>query len=63
MQDVLELGVEARMNHPGTIGNGNWQWHLEPGEADDAAAERLRRATAESGRLLAARRPALVASA
>jgi 4-alpha-glucanotransferase len=62
MQDVLELGVEARMNHPGTIGNGNWQWRLEPGEADDAAAERLRRATAESGRLLAARRPALVAS-
>jgi 4-alpha-glucanotransferase len=63
MQDVLGLGGEARMNHPGTVGNGNWQWRLQPGEADGAAARRLRNATRASGRLLAARRPVLVASA
>ena len=30
MQDVLELGSEARMNRPGELG-GNWAWRLEPG--------------------------------
>lgn len=28
-QDLLGLGSEARMNRPGTIGNGNWKWRLE----------------------------------
>ena len=48
MQDVLGLGREARMNHPGTVGNGNWQWRLEPGQAagrrPSACARRPRRA-------------------
>ena len=30
MQDVLNLGSEARMNYPGTIG-GNWGWRMKPG--------------------------------
>ncbi len=61
MQDVL--GSEARMNNPGTVGNGNWQWRLEPGQASRAAAERLHEATDESGRLAHVARRALAASA
>jgi 4-alpha-glucanotransferase len=63
MQDVLGLGDEARMNHPGTVGNGNWKWRLEPGQASPEAAERLRQATAESRRLVRVARRALAASA
>lgn len=63
MQDVLGLGSEARMNHPGTIGNGNWQWRLEPRQASAETAERLREASAESGRLVRAPRPAVAAYA
>jgi 4-alpha-glucanotransferase len=63
MQDVLELGDEARMNNPGTVGNGNWQWRLRPGQASAEAAERLREATAESGRLARVGRRALVVTA
>jgi 4-alpha-glucanotransferase len=51
MQDVLGLGDEARMNHPGTVGNGNWQWRLEPGQLSAGLAAKLREATAESRRL------------
>ena len=29
MQDILNLGTEARMNYPGTIG-GNWLWRMKP---------------------------------
>ena len=46
MQDVLGLGAEARMNHPGTVGNGNWRWRLEPGQTSPAA----RRAAAQGDR-------------
>jgi 4-alpha-glucanotransferase len=51
MQDVLGLGEEARMNHPGTVGNDNWRWRLEPGLLSSGLAARLREATAESKRL------------
>jgi 4-alpha-glucanotransferase len=30
LQDILQLGSEARMNTPGTVG-GNWEWRSEPG--------------------------------
>jgi 4-alpha-glucanotransferase len=62
MQDVLELGGEARMNTPGTFGGGNWQWRLEPGQATLEVAERLREATAESRRLAPVAHEALVAA-
>jgi 4-alpha-glucanotransferase len=62
MQDVLELGAEARMNEPGTFGGRNWQWRLEPGQASAEAAERLRDATAKSRRLAPVARRALVAA-
>ncbi|QWU99775.1 4-alpha-glucanotransferase [Francisella salimarina] len=28
VQDILELGSEARLNTPGTVGEPNWQWML-----------------------------------
>ena len=48
-QDVLGLGSEARMNHPGRIG-GNWQWRLEPGQLTPALARRLRPLARQHGR-------------
>lgn len=50
VQDVLGLGSDARMNHPGTDA-GNWEWRLEPGQLDADAAESLRAMIEASGRL------------
>jgi 4-alpha-glucanotransferase len=50
LQDVLELGSEARMNTPGQL-RGNWCWRLEPGQLTDTHAERLRALVEASGRL------------
>jgi 4-alpha-glucanotransferase len=63
MQDVLGLGDEARMNHPGTVGNGNWQWRLAVDALTPETARRLREATAGGGRLAARGRPELAAFA
>jgi 4-alpha-glucanotransferase len=49
-QDVLGLGSEARMNMPGVAG-GQWRWRLRPGALTPALARRLRRLTADAGRL------------
>jgi 4-alpha-glucanotransferase len=49
MQDLLGLGSEARMNHPGTLG-GNWEWRLRPGQASARIARRLAHLTALYGR-------------
>ena len=46
VQDVLELGSEARMNRPGVVG-GNWGWRLQPGQLGPEVARRLR-ASAEA---------------
>jgi 4-alpha-glucanotransferase len=40
MQDVLQLGSEARMNIPGTE-NGNWTWRFEWNELPTDLAPRL----------------------
>jgi 4-alpha-glucanotransferase len=40
LQDVLDLGPEARMNLPGTEG-GNWQWRYDPAALTTDRAERL----------------------
>jgi 4-alpha-glucanotransferase len=53
LQDVLGLGDKAQMNHPGTIGNGNWQWRLEPSQLDHEVARRLLQATLEANRATA----------
>lgn len=49
MQDILDLGSEARFNTPG-VGEGNWAWRLDrlPGTE---VAERLHRMTELAGRL------------
>lgn len=41
MQDYLELGSEARINIPSTLGL-NWRWRLLPGQFNRELAERIR---------------------
>ncbi len=40
LQDYLELGGEARMNLPGSLGT-NWTWRTEKGSFSDALAEKI----------------------
>lgn len=40
LQDILGLGVEARMNMPGTA-SGNWGWRFTPDQPTPAHAHRL----------------------
>jgi 4-alpha-glucanotransferase len=46
MQDLLGLGSESYMNHPGTTG-GNWQWRMK----DDALSGLLEKDLLEMTRL------------
>ena len=41
LQDVLVLGSEARMNHPGRA-DGNWSWRFRAEELTDERLNRLR---------------------
>ena len=50
MQDLLELGSEARMNFPG-IATGYWGWRLQQGVLTESLAERLRSLVMDCGRL------------
>ena len=49
LQDVLNLGVEGRMNLPGTAA-GNWRWRCTEEMLSTPAFERLRDLTLASGR-------------
>jgi len=49
LQDVLDLGSEARMNLPGRPG-GNWGWRCRREQLTDAVQERLRDLTETYGR-------------
>lgn len=49
MQDFLELGSEARMNIPSTLG-GNWQWRMRSDALTDELAEEIRELTRIYGR-------------
>ncbi|MBI1855262.1 MAG: 4-alpha-glucanotransferase [Chloroflexi bacterium] len=40
MQDVLNLGGEARMNFPSKLG-GNWEWRMKEDDMSDSLAEKL----------------------
>jgi 4-alpha-glucanotransferase len=51
LQDLLDLGNEARMNVPGRPG-GNWRWRYPEAMAAGPAFEWLRDLTRTSGRLL-----------
>jgi len=50
IQDLLELGSEARMNRPG-IPEGNWEWRLKNDDLADSLGERLGQLNAECGRV------------
>jgi 4-alpha-glucanotransferase len=49
LQDLLNLGSEARMNVPG-MPEGNWRWRYTPQMPVREAFERLRELTEASGR-------------
>jgi 4-alpha-glucanotransferase len=40
MQDLLDLGSEARMNYPSKLG-GNWEWRMKDEDLSQPLAERL----------------------
>jgi 4-alpha-glucanotransferase len=50
LQDLLNLGAEARMNTPGTI-HSNWSWRTTEEMLDTSAFQRLHDLTAASNRL------------
>ena len=52
LQDLLNLGQEARMNVPGRL-EGNWGWRATEEMLSDRAFERLRNLTKNSNRLVA----------
>ena len=41
MQDLLDLGGEARMNFPSRLG-GNWEWRMSEADLSDSLASRLK---------------------
>ena len=51
MQDLLGLGAESRMNTPGLLGNGNWQWRMLPGCLTEDLSARLHEMARIYGRL------------
>jgi 4-alpha-glucanotransferase len=53
LQDLLNLGSEARMNRPGKA-EGNWGWRSTDDMLSAPAFQRLRELTGQSGRLPAA---------
>ncbi len=44
LQDILNLGNEARMNLPGTLG-GNWTWRFTWDQVDDSLAKQYKEMT------------------
>ena len=50
MQDILELGSEARMNYPSTCNSINWTWRMEKDAFDDYRKGRLAFLARISGR-------------
>lgn len=52
MQDYLELGNEARMNFPSTMGE-NWRWRMKEGALTDELAASILELTQIYGRALA----------
>ncbi len=50
MQDLLELGTEARMNEPSTAGK-NWKWRAKEGYLTKELVKKLRRLTEAYDRL------------
>lgn len=51
IQDLLNLGAEARMNFPGTMTNANWTWRAADGFLDESLARKLYNLTRLYGRV------------
>ena len=51
MQDLLNLGGEARMNFPGTMTGANWTWRAWEGFTGNGLAQRIRHMTRLYGRI------------
>ena len=51
IQDVLDIGIEGRMNFPGTLSDSNWTWRLKDGIMLHDLAERLLAITKLYGRI------------
>jgi 4-alpha-glucanotransferase len=51
LQDVLNLGKEARMNVPGRA-EGNWRWRSSEGMLSDSRFEWLRDLTRDARRVI-----------
>lgn len=51
MQDLLNLGEEARMNFPGTLTGANWTWRAKDGFTKGDLAQRFYNMTRLYGRL------------
>jgi 4-alpha-glucanotransferase len=49
MQDLLDLGSEARMNNPATT-SGNWRWRVTPAELSENSFMTLKEQTVSNGR-------------
>jgi 4-alpha-glucanotransferase len=49
LQDVLNLGKEARMNQPGST-RGNWRWRVSDDQLSESALESLRKLTRATAR-------------
>ena len=50
MQDYLELGNEARINMPSTLGD-NWKWRMSQGVCTEELAKKILKLTRTYGRL------------
>jgi 4-alpha-glucanotransferase len=55
LQDILDLGKDARMNFPGQVWD-NWQWRLLPDQIQPKHLEELRELTRIYGRSAGQRR-------
>jgi 4-alpha-glucanotransferase len=51
MQDLLNLGGEARMNFPGTMTSANWTWRAWDGFTENGLAQRIYHLTQLYGRI------------
>jgi len=56
LQDLLNLGVEGRMNVPG-VATGNWRWRCTEDMLKPSTFERLRDLTTSTGRMAATGQP------
>ena len=54
LQDLLDLGDEARMNRPGTLG-GNWIWRASKEALQSDVAAAWRKEVVQTSRMLAER--------